>query len=179
MLIGIGVVLRIAVASVLALSACWKLSHSRSFARAFEGFAPTRLRRFSREAVVPVAVLEMLLAATLLAGLMLPQVSLVGPLSSLSIVGVFSMLVARADHADECGCWAMPFVDDGRRARRLLLARTGLVLAMLALAATLPAGVTVAAVAATPAGMVLAALTVELPEIIAVATFRRAQTVEG
>lgn len=179
MLIGIGVLFRVAVASVLALSACWKLFHSRSFARAFAGFAPARVRPFGKGAAVLIAAVEFVLAAILLVGLDMPEVRFEGPLAALALLIFFSVIVARAKGVDECGCWAMPFVDDSRRARRLLLVRNGLLLAMLAFAAALPTGLTGAAVAAaTPAGMVLAAVTVELPQIVAVATFRPIRTVE-
>jgi hypothetical protein len=178
-LIGLAALLRIAAASVFVLSAFWKLSHISSFARAFEGFAPARLQRSGRQAVLPVAALELALAAMLLAGLALSQLRFAGPLSSLAVVGVFSILVARASRADECGCWSMPFVDDNRRARQLVLARNAVLLLMLALASALPAGVTVVTAAAVPAGMVLGLLTVELPQIVGVATFRGLRTVDG
>lgn len=173
MLIGIAVLLRTTVASVLALSAWWKLFHRRSFAHAFAGFAPTKFRRFGNEAVLPLAAVELVLAASLLVGLISPQVRFAAPLASLALVTVFSVFVARAKDADECGCWTMPFVSDSRRARRLLLVRNALLLMMLMIVAALPAGVTGALATAVPAGIVLAAMTVELPQLVAVSTYRR------
>jgi hypothetical protein len=176
---GLASLLRIAAASVFIFSASWKLSNIPSFARAFEGFAPARLQRSGRRAVLPVAVLEFTLAALLLAGLALSRLRFAGPLASMAVVGAFSILVIGASKVDECGCWSMPFVDDNRRARRLVVARNAVLLLILALASALPVGLSTATAAAVPAGLVIGLLTVELPQIVGVATFRSLGAVGG
>ncbi len=173
MLAGFGDLARLAGASAFLLAAAWKLSHRRAFALAFRGLAPPRLKCLGQVAVYPVAAIEVAIGVLLVVGLGSPSLRLVGPVTGLIALGGFTVLLLRSSGLEECGCWAMPFVNDGGQARVLLLLRNTLLIAAFAFAALLPARTGATAAVAAPAALLMALFIVELPTFAAVATFRR------
>jgi hypothetical protein len=166
-----GVLVRTAAATIFALSAVWKLAEPAAFTLAFRGLAPRRFLSAADPARKVLAALEMLIAAALLVGIFDRAVAVGGGVGALLLVGVFSIRVAQGRSLRECGCWAMPFVSDGERARTLILVRNSIVALVLAATVFTPAEPSIAAVVG---GLIVGLLIVEAPQLIAVATHHRA-----
>lgn len=126
------------VASSFGLSAGWKVLHRGDFEAAFYRMAPLRLRRFSHLALMPVVAIESVTAALLVAGTLIPVVWILGDtVAVLALIG-FSATLYHADEIEDCGCWSMPSVADGRTRRNLTLLRNAVLLIALLAAIALP-----------------------------------------
>lgn len=170
--------LSFAVASSFGLSAGWKVLHRGDFEAAFYGMAPLRLRRFSQVALGPVVALESAVAALLVAGTLVPVVWILGDTVAVVALIGFSATLYRADEIEDCGCWSMPSVADGRTRRNLTLLRNAVLLLILLTAIALPHQIHLdpAFAFAFGAGLLVGLLVTELPQVVVVATFSRGST---
>jgi hypothetical protein len=168
MALGIAWTCRVVLATVLVLSAGWKLGHRTAFARAYRGLAPKAIAGAAGQALWVVAGLELASAALVLAG------TWAGPALALVLVGAFTLRIAASPGLAECGCWTMSFVPEPAVARRLTLVRNTVVLAVAAVALVGPSEIAARdLLAPVTAGVVLSVVVVELPLIISLATVHR------
>ena len=166
--LGIAWTCRVVLATVLVLSAGWKVGHRIEFARAYRGLAPKPIAGFAGPAVWIVACLELAMAALVMAG------TWVGPAVALLVVGAFTLRIAAAPGLAECGCWTMSFVPEPAVARRLTLTRNVVVLAVAAVALLGPSEIAARdLLAPVTAGVLLGLVVVELPLIVSIATIHR------
>lgn len=174
---------RAMVATVLALTAIWKLSNRSEFAASFERLAPFAAVRLARSAVLPVAAVELVLSTVLVAGIRIRALSLIGPGLSFGLIAAFTAAISLGDGGG-CGCWATP-IERGHATKYIPILRNLVLLAALTVAASLSRhGVHGTGLAAGAApfvtGSVIAVLLVEAPQLVAVATFHRSPVaVEG
>jgi len=166
--LGIAWTCRVLLATVLVLSAAWKLGHPGEFRRAYRGLAPRPIAGFGGPAVWLVAAFELTTAALVLAG------TWVGPALALIVVGTFTARIAAAPGLAECGCWTMSFVHDPAVARRLTLGRNAVVLVVAAVALLGPSDIASRdLLAPVVAGVLLGIVVVGLPLIVSIATIHR------
>ena len=160
---------RVVLATVLVLSAGWKLGHRTEFARAYRGLAPKSIAGAAGPALWLVAGLELLTAGLVMAG------TWIGPALALLLVGAFTLRIAAAPGLAECGCWTMSFVPEPAVARRLTLTRNAVVLAVaaVALARRRPRSPPATCWRRLTAGVLLGLVVVELPLIVSIATIHR------
>jgi len=166
--LGIAWTCRVVLATVLVLSAGWKLGHRAEFARAYRGLAPKAIAGTAGPALWVVAALELATAGLVVAG------TWVGPALALIVVGAFTLRIAAAPGLAECGCWTMSFVPEPAVARQLTLARNAVVLAVAIVALAGPSAVAARdLLAPVTAGVLLGLVVVELPLIVSIATINR------
>jgi len=166
--LGIAWTCRVVLATVLVLSAGWKLGHRAEFARAYRGLAPKAIAGTAGPALCVVAALELATAGLVVAG------TWVGPALALIVVGAFTLRIAAAPGLAECGCWTMSFVPEPAVARQLTLARNAVVLAVAIVALAGPSAVAARdLLAPVTAGVLLGLVVVELPLIVSIATIHR------
>lgn len=168
MALGFAWTCRVILATVLVLSAGWKLGHRTEFARAYRGLAPKAIAGAAGPALWAVAGLELATAVLVLAG------TWAGPVLALLLIGAFTVRIAASPGLAECGCWTMSFVPEPAVARRLTLIRNTVVLAVAAVALVGPSDIaTRDLLAPVIAGVVLGVVVVELPLIISLGTIHR------
>jgi len=166
--LGIAWTCRVVLATVLVLSAGWKLGHRTEFGRAYRGLAPKAIAGAAGPALWVVAGLELLTVGMVMAG------TWIGPALALLVVGAFTLRIAAAPGLAECGCWTMSFVPEPAVARRLTLTRNAVVLAVAAVALLGPSEIAARdLLAPVTAGVLLGLVVVELPLIVSIATIHR------
>jgi hypothetical protein len=165
------------------LTAAWKLTHRREYAASFIGLRPSFIREFELPARVGLVLAELGCAAGLAvtAGLR-GAVAEAGPVLAIALLLALTVAVVRQPSVADCGCWSSPAAGPhGQDVKRPLLARNGILLAA-GLAAVIPVR------AAVPVGLLLSAaafaavvapVVLELPQVIAVATFRGGSRMTG
>jgi Methylamine utilisation protein MauE len=165
------------------LTAVWKITHRREYANSFTGLRPSFIREFEGPARVGLILAELgcavLLAVT--AGLRGP-VAEAGPALAIALLAALTTAVARQPSVADCGCWSSPVAGPGGRdVKRPLLARNAILLAA-GLVAVIPAstGVSVGLLLSAAAFAAVAApVILELPQVIAVATFQGGSQITG
>ncbi len=171
-LIGIGC--RTLLATVLVLTAWWKLTNEAEFEASFRRLAPTAMHRLAPAAAWIIAATEGAVAFLLLAGTEIRPLALLGPLAGCALVGSFTIALARGGDERGCGCWYTP-ASIHRKAKLVPIGRNFALLAALIAAAVLSSDSHhVGVVAAMPpivAGLILAALLIQAPQIVAAVTF--------
>jgi methylamine utilization protein MauE len=174
------VVTRTVLAVVFLSAAIWKAGHYRDFAAAYGALAPRFQLVSPRAAQRLLTALEAVCAGAVAAGIGYPQAAAIGPALALVLLLAFTCLIVAAADFTACGCWSMPFVKDGQQAKRLLITRNGALVLVAALSLlVLPSGPQPALIAPVAAGVLLGLIVLELPQILAVATFNRVSQAAG
>ena len=165
------------------LTAAWKVTHRREYAISFTGLRPSLIREFERPARVGLILCELGCAVLLAVG---PgtrgAVAEAGPVLAIALLVVLTIAVARQQAVAGCGCWSSPVTGPGgQNVRRPLLARNGILLAA-AVVAVIPVRAGVSAgllLSAAAFAAVAAPVVLELPQVIAVATFQGGSRIPG
>ncbi len=165
------------------LTAAWKVTHRRESAISFTSLRPSLIREFELPVRVGLILCE-LGCAVLLA--VAPDtrrpVAEAGPVLAIALLVALTIAVARQPTVADCGCWSSPVAGSGGQdVRRPLLARNGILLAA-AVAAVIPVRAGVSAgllLSAAAFAAVAAPIVLELPQVIAVATFQGGSRIPG
>jgi len=164
-------------------TAAWKVTHRQEYAISFTRLRPSFIREFELPARAGLILAE-LTCAVLLAtapainGIMAES----GPVLAIALLAVFTVTIARQRSVADCGCWSSPVTGPGGPdVKGPLLARNGILLcAALVAAVPVRAGISAGLLFSAAAfAVVIAPVILELPQVIAVATFQGGNRMTG